>query len=422
MSNPHPLRYLFVDLNAYFASCEQAANPRFKGKPLIVRPSNSEYTSAVATSYEAKALGIKNGMRVYEARKICPQLIVCDARHELYVEYHHKIVEAVENVLPVDKIYSVDEMACRLIDEEQTVLGATALAHKIKHNIAKISPALRCSVGVAPSTLLAKLATDMMKPNGLVFLESKDLPAKIAHLSLNEISGISDSMEGRLRAANINTMQQFWDCDPRHARRIWNSVVGERLWYGLHGHDIRPQDTTRRMIGHSRVLSHDLRHFPKAHLVARELLIKAALRLRREGFTTAALGLQVKLQTRNKYALETRFQATQDSFALLDSLENMWQSIAPQIRGDLINQVQIFLFHLQPLESRIDDLFTPQNNMTDTGQSKAEKLWDNIDKLNRKHGKNTVRIASQDKLKLDYLGAKIAFSRVPEKDDFDMMG
>jgi DNA polymerase IV len=418
----HPLRYLFVDLNAYFASCEQAANPAFFGKPLIVRPSNSEYTSAVAVSYEAKAFGIKSGMKIYEARERCPKLIVRDARHELYVDYHHKIIEAVENVLPIDKVYSVDEMACRLIGDEQTVAGATHLAQKVKQNILKISPALRCSVGVAPSTLLAKLATDMMKPNGLVFLESKDLPAKILHLPLTEISGISRSMEARLRAANIHTMQDFWNTEPRHARRIWNSVVGERLWYGLHGHDIRPQETTRRMIGHSRVLSGELKHPIKAHLVARELLMKAALRLRREGFTTSAFGFQVKLVSGQRYNCESRFHATQDSLLLLQQLEKLWREIITQSKIEKFAKLSLFLFDLNPIEERMGDLFTPTKELMGGEKSKTELLWDKIDLINRKYGKNTLRLASQDKLNLAYLGAKIAFSRVPEKDDFNMMG
>jgi DNA polymerase IV len=414
-----PLRYLFLDLNAYFASCEQAENPAFRGKPLIVRPSSSEYTSAVAVSYEAKALGIKNGMKIHEARQLCPKLIVRDARHELYVDYHHKIIQAVENILPIDKVYSVDEMAFRLIGEEQEPLKATLLASAMKARITFISPALRCSIGIAPSLLLAKLATDMMKPNGLVILEQKDLPIKIQHLPLREISGISTSMEKRLFEANVKTMLDFWQITPNHARRIWHSVVGERLWYGLHGHDIRPNETKRRMFGHSRVLSGNLTTLPQARLVMRELILKAALRLRREGMTAQILVVSVKLASKNRYGHEARLAPTQESFILLQEAERFWHSIMPLLRGERLLAVSIFLTHLAPLEERVGDLFALEGNTTSGTTTKQENLWQALDKLNHKHGKGTVHLASQRKLNLAYLGAKIAFNRVPTQNEFN---
>jgi DNA polymerase IV len=411
----NPLRYLFLDLNAYFASCEQAHNPRYRGKPLIVRPSPSEYTSAVATSYEARAFGIKNFMRVWEARERCPGLIVCDARHELYVHYHHKIIEAVESVLPVDKVYSVDEMACRLIGDEREPQEAMRLAAEVKAAVARVSPALRCSVGIAPSILLAKLATDMMKPNGLVVLEEKDLPGKIAHLALTEISGISTANEARLRDAGVNSMLDLWNLDPKHARRIWNSVVGERLWYGLHGADIRAAETERGMFTHSRILSGELRKPARARIVLRELVLKAAMRLRREAMTGKYLAIQVKLASKNRYGLEVSFAPSQDSFLLLEKSEDMWRKIMPFIGRDLVASVSIIVAGLAPLVTRIGDLFE-ENGSGEATQN--ENLWKALDHLNHKHGKGTVRLASQDKMNLAYLGAKIAFNRVPEAREF----
>jgi DNA polymerase-4 len=190
----------------------------------------------------------------------------------------------------------------------------------------------------------------------------------------------------------------------------------------LHGYDIRPQETKRGMIGHSRVLSGELRSFTKSHLVARELLMKAALRLRREGLTTSAFGFHIRLNSGNRFGDEAHFQPTQDSLLLLQQLEKIWQKLMPFIKGELVAKVSLFFFHLAPIEQRMGDLFTPTKQLAGGEKSKTELLWDKIDGLNRKHGKNTVRLASQDKLNLAYLGAKIAFSRVPEKDDFNMMG
>ena len=106
------LRWLFVDLNAFFASVEQQMNPDWRGKPVIVRPAPSEYTGAIAASYEGKAFGIHTGMRVSEARLLCRDLIVAEARPDLYVQVHKQIMAEIDRHIPVWKVGSIDECSC----------------------------------------------------------------------------------------------------------------------------------------------------------------------------------------------------------------------------------------------------------------------------------------------------------------------
>lgn len=177
---PRPLRWLFLDLNSYFASVEQQLNPALRGRPILVAPVDSDTTVAIAASIEAKKFGIKTGTPVWEAKRLCRDLVVTPARHDKYVEFHDAIVAEIWNHIPVTKVCSIDEVACRLLDNENSEAAAAALAHRIKEGIrANVGQCMTSSVGIAPNRLLAKLASDMMKPDGLVILTADTLPQRL---------------------------------------------------------------------------------------------------------------------------------------------------------------------------------------------------------------------------------------------------
>src|ERR1039458_7499293 len=165
------LRWLFVDMNSFFASCEQQDNPDLRGQPVAVAPMLVDTTCAIAASSEAKACGITTGTPIWDARKRCPDVKVVQARPKLYVEYHHRICEAIETCIPVDAVLSIDEVACKLDNVQRRPEIARALAMSIKAVIRdRVGAFLTCSIGVAGNKLLAKLASDMQKPDGLVIL------------------------------------------------------------------------------------------------------------------------------------------------------------------------------------------------------------------------------------------------------------
>ena len=126
------LRWLVLDLNSFFASCEQQENPALRGKPIIIVPTMAETTCAIAASYPAKAFGIKTGTLVHEARRLCPDVKLVQARHKLYVEYHHRILTAIDKHIPVEEVMSIDEVACRLDRKQQDPAVAQKLAQNIK--------------------------------------------------------------------------------------------------------------------------------------------------------------------------------------------------------------------------------------------------------------------------------------------------
>ena len=415
MRSSGALRYLVLDLNAYFASVEQQENPRLRGRPVAVVPmADTDSTCAIAASYEAKRQGVTTGTRIYEARRLCPGLITVPARHDLYVDYHGRLMAEIANHLPIHKEMSIDEAACRLIGSECEPENARKIARAIKAGIRlRVGECLSCSIGIAPSMLLAKIASNMEKPDGLVVLEAKDLPGRLLDFKLTDLPGIALNREAYLKRAGVTDIAAFWALAPKEARMVWGSVGGERYWYELHGFDLPEFATARRSIGHSRVLAPAMRTPVRARLVARALLLKAAVRLRRYGYAAGGLGLSARSEWRSRFIEETNFAPTQDSFLLLNRLDALWRRNEP--RESLI-LVSIWLTRLTPVETRARDLFIARRP---DGLTRGEALWRAIDKLGRKYQGGIVAPASQRGLSLQYLGAKIAFTRVPDSIEFD---
>ncbi len=293
--NESGLRWLFVDMNSFFASCEQQKNPDLRGHPVAVAPMLVDTTCAIAASSEAKIFGIKTGTPIWEARKRCPHIRIVQARPKLYVEYHHQICEAIETCIPVDAVLSIDEVACKLDTVQQRPEIARALAMSIKAVIRDRAGAfLTCSVGIASNKLLAKLASDMQKPNGLVLLLPEELPHAILHLELQDICGIGPNMKMRLNQAGITSIAGLWAADAQTLRRIWNGVTGLRFHALLHGADLASPVNPTRSMGHQHVLAPEERTMEKATPIIRQLLVRAAQRLRSDGFYCRRLCLDIK--------------------------------------------------------------------------------------------------------------------------------
>jgi DNA polymerase IV len=277
------VQWLFLDLNAFFASCEQQENPALRGRPVIVVQTPAESAVAIAASYAAKAFGIKTGTLVREARRLCPDVVPVQADHRLYTEYHERIMKAVDTCLPVEKVRSIDEMACRLMGTERQVPVARALALKVKDALREeVGECLTCSIGIAPNAFLGKVGSDLQKPDGLVVITKHDLPGILLGLKLQDIYGIGARMEQRLHRAGILTVQQLWNATPFQLRRVWGGINGVLFHQMLHGADIQPPSSRySKSIGHQHVLEPDLRTKKGAHDFAQHLLTKAAERLRR---------------------------------------------------------------------------------------------------------------------------------------------
>src|SRR5438067_4349436 len=320
------LRSLLVDFNSYFASVEQQLRPELREKPVAVAPVAADSTCCIAVSYEAKKFGIKTGTRVSLARRICPELHVIEVRPPVYVQVHDQLVAAVESCIHVEEVMSIDEMRCELTGHLQQREQAEALARHIKKTIAeKVGRFLRSSIGIAPNSFLAKAASDMQKPDGLVVIEKSDLPQILYRMQLRDLCGIGPRMEKRLRAAGIHTVETLCAAQRGHLRKIWGNVEGERMHDALRGEPVQRPPTRKTMLGHSHVLAPEQRNDMDALAVLHRLLQKAAMRLRSIGHLATGMSLFIEYLHIGGYSEEVRFLETQDTIELTRTLHDMWE-------------------------------------------------------------------------------------------------
>jgi DNA polymerase-4 len=420
---PRPLRWLFLDLNSYFASVEQQLQPALRGRPVIVAPVGSDTNVAIAASVEAKRYGISTGTPVWEARNKCRDLVVTPARHERYVAFHDAIVAEIERHIPVTKVCSIDEVACRLLDNESDRDAAVALARRIKAGIrARVGECLTCSVGIAPNRLLAKLASDLEKPDGLVVFEDRDLPHALHGLKLTDIAGIGAKMARRLARDGVNDIAQLLDRRPRDAGHAWGGRDGDRLWFLLHGVDLPEKAAQSRTIGHSHVLSPNKRGYAPVRLTARRLALKAASRLRRKGYRARLLVLHARFEDdKSTWRTSVKLPATQDSFVVLDRLETLFPRLAAAGREHRrgCRMIGVTLAEIEPVAGEQGSLFAhldPDDPLA--RETRGLALSRAMDRINQRFGRNAVSVGPLNGGRLDRVGTKIAFGRIPELSEF----
>lgn len=412
------LRFLFLDLNSYFASVEQQECPDLRGDPIIVVPVMTDATCAIAASYEAKAYGIKTGTPVYEAKQRCPGLKIVLARHDMYVDYHQRILACVERILPIYSIASIDEFACELKGSECEEGEARAIALRIKQALHdEIGAHVRCSIGIAPNRYLAKVATDLQKPDGLTVIHAHNIYEKLKHLVPRDLPGIGYNMAQRLVQSNITTFTDLWQLSPKHMRTIWHSVAGEQMYYKLRGLEIADQPTQKSTIGHSHILAPEWRPRERAFHVAQRLTLKAASRLRRSGYRAKRLVLSARIENGARLAYEITFEEACDNHAILRALTTLWQMLCGDTeRLTRFKKVSVTLMDLvaQSESGTQGNLF---NGEDIAARARRERVSDAMDSINARFGRDTVLLGNVAH-KTGFTGTKIAFSRVPDKAEF----
>jgi DNA polymerase IV len=420
MGESLPLRWLYLDLNSYFASVEQQMNPALRGRPVVVAPVMTDSTSAIAASYEAKAYGIRTGTKIWEAKAKCRDVVIVPGRHEDYVRFHHKIIAEVERHVPVAAVCSIDEVACRLLDNENSVAAVTALAARIKAGLAaNVGACLTASIGVASNRLLAKMAADMMKPDGLTILTEQVRRARLERLQLADIPGVGRAMERRLAARGLVTMAQLLAMDGGQARQAWGNVWGERLHRQLQGHEVAEVAQTRKSIGHSHVLGPEKRPVGQARLVARRLVMKAGTRLRQAELRAGWLGLVVKGEVRGtRWKAGVKLPQVMDSLSLVAALDGLWAQMAAAFPHKRLLQVGVALGDLTPAAAAQADLFDGGALICARTDARRLALSAAMDKVNNRFGRDAVTLGHDEHGAARSRGPAIAFTRIPQLAEF----
>jgi len=328
MRKPKTIEWLYLDFDGFFASVEQQARPV---------------------------------MKLGDAKRICPELILQPQSPDLYRRAHNALIAEINSVIPISAIKSIDELCCKL--DKKDIADPHKLARDLKTAIAKgVGPFITCSIGFAANRHLAKIACKMDKPDGVTIWNPCDMPAPLLPLPFDDIAGIGKRMEQRLFKAGIYNLKDLLATEPKHMRKLWRNVTGERLWYALHGYAIQAGKSERGMFGHGRVLPPELRDFTGARDCSRLLLVKAARRMRREGYYASSLFIWLSLrrgymQGEYSWTSAHKLHAANDDQACLKALDVLWAKAKSQIPKSMkIVRVGVTLGDLTRADSRQLDI------------------------------------------------------------------
>ena len=287
---------LHIDMDAFFAQVEQVTNPRLRGRPIAVVGSKKR-TVVVTSSYEARKFGVKTGMTMGEVVKKCPDIIFVPGNNRKYIDTSVRIIEILRDFSPYVEVYSIDEAFVDLTGSLKLFGGAKAIAQKIKGRI-KDEMGLTSSVGIAPNKLIAKLASDLEKPDGLVLIRGEDVPGLLKDLPIEEICGIGRRTGKKLNSLGIETMGEL-AAYPVGVLKKKFGIIGERLHYMALGIDESPvvplgEEDEASSIGHSMTFPYDITEIGDLHKYLLLLSVKVGRRARREACAGRTISLTVR--------------------------------------------------------------------------------------------------------------------------------
>lgn len=256
---------MYIDMNSFFASCEQQDYPELRGKPIGVVTYNSPNACVIAPSVEAKKYGVKTGMRLKECRMLCPALIPVSGRPQRYRDYHVRIMQVLNNYCDDVLPRSIDEASMNFTSYRHVYKDFRALALQIKDDLKKAcGEYVKCSIGIAPNNFLAKLATELQKPDGLIEITRNNIDEHLSKLKLTDLPGIATANERRLKLLGIQNPVQFRAASDALLRKVFGGVVGNYWYNRLHFIEMDMYRNPYRGMSAGRTISRQQREDPQA--------------------------------------------------------------------------------------------------------------------------------------------------------------
>jgi len=384
---------LHVDMDAFFASVEQRDNPELRGKPIIVGGSGPRGVAAAA-SYEARKFGVRSAMPTREALRRCPELIVVSGRYDAYKEASEKVFAIFNDFTPLVRGISIDEAFLDISGSLRLQGTPHEVAVKIKQRI-KAETGLTASVGIAPNKLVAKIASDLDKPDGIVEIKPEDLPQRLDQLPVAVIPGIGPKTLPRLKRIGIETMRDLRLCNESKLRSVFGKYT-QRMQEKAAGIDFRPFQTHSedKSISHEITFDQDVSDKALLYRHLQRLSDKTSSRLRKKGWVAGNVQVKLRLPHFETFTRQTKMQpATDDSlliFRVAKTLVDKWWRERPHAKlrligvgvANLTESTQLDLFgqpNINPLQ--------PKANINRTNK----KLDATIDAIHEKFGTGALQ-------------------------------
>jgi DNA polymerase-4 len=249
---------MHVDLNSCFATVEQQARPMLRGRPVAIVNRRTETTAIITASYEAKAMGVKVGMRLREAKTLCPDIIALESDPAKYRFVYHKLLDIMHDYSAHVTMKSIDEGVIDFHDTTAAIAGRSLedMGYEIKQRLKnEIGVWMRCNVGISTNRFLAKTAAGLHKPDGLDVITPDNIHDVLATLKLTDLTGIAGRNERRLNSVGIMTPLDFLEADVTTLHRVvFKSVVGEWWYKRLRGWEVDDVSSDIKRVGRQYVL------------------------------------------------------------------------------------------------------------------------------------------------------------------------
>jgi DNA polymerase-4 len=389
---------MHVDLNSAFATIEQQSRPMLRGRPVAVVNRRVKNTSIVTASYEAKALGVKVGMKFVEASRLVPDLVAIESDPTKYRYVYRKLMSILNSYSSNVVMKSIDEgiidfhgisINCSLID----------IGYEIKKRLRdEVGCAMRCNIGIGPNRFLAKTAAGLHKPDGLDVIDANNLQSVYKTLKLTDLTGIASHLQRRLNAVNIFTPIQFLDTDVMSLQKVvFKSIVGSQWYDRLRGYEVDDRTSDTKTIGRQYVLEN--RNLTRFEITARlhHLCESVGYRLRAQKKVARGVYVHVRTVDRKYWHACKICQMPFYNDKTINFIAQQLFLNAP----DRIQEIGIRCYE-------ISDDDNPQMSLFSDSIERNQQLVSVIDTINQRFGDRTVH--SADTLNLsEFIKQKISF-------------
>ena len=385
-----------LDINSCFATIEQQANPNLRNKPIVVCAYDSPFSIILASSIDAKRLGIKTGMKLSEGRAIYPKLIHLMPDPPKYRSVHKKIKKILEvyseKVIP----RSIDEYVFKLAEiYHNPQKTCQTIKQRIKEEVGEY---ITVSIGISTNRYLAKIASNLQKPDGLVEINKNNFLKAYSKINLTDLTGIKKGNARRLRLIGVKTVLQFYNSPISRLKIAFGGITGLYWYMRLHGFEIDDFKSKRRTFGNSFAPKKEISH--KIHEILTKLCEKTGFRLRSAGFF--ANGVHLSIHFRNGAYWHKGVKTKEILFESRDIYKEVKRLLSLCPQKDLPRIIAISVFNLSKKSNLQLNFFEDL--------LKKEKLASSIDEINHKWGNFTIhpaRMANMGEIITD----RIAFGK-----------
>jgi DNA polymerase-4 len=370
-----PSVIICIDMDAFFASVEQRTNPRLRGKPIAVIGSGAR-TVITTASYEARKFGVKTGMNVYEARKVCPHLTFVIGDNEKYTHTCKELETIYQRFTPDVEIYSIDEAFLDVTTTHHLFGGPGEIGRSIKEAI-RDRFGINCTVGIGPNILMAKLASDIGKPDGLLWISPEAVEKVLEDLPVKELWGIGSKTAGKLDVLGIRTCGELGRA-PASLLRTKFGIYGETLkemGMGIWTRPVTAKEDEPKSIGHSMTLPRDIGNREEIGAYLLKLGEMVGRRARKYGYLGKTISLTIRYADFETFSKQTRIPCvTNDTHVIYASASKIVDGIL------LRNRVRL-------LGVCLSDLVRDPHQMPLIEQERKRKsILQAMDQVNNKYG------------------------------------